>query len=412
MYLPYFNKFLNQEPYLYVDEKEWSYIKETFKKDDVKESLATVAMTYPPPYMDISVKDFRKDYGKLKGTWYRDLLTEGEWFARSEDGYDWPLTYKGSQWYFSRNNVGNKASNYYQQENRWSVDGSVSPGPLRTWGELKFMTSLMGAAYTLKMDRIDKSILRTMLGLRKYICSQFKPNVAKALYDYFDSRNVLDFSAGWGDRLCGFYASSRTEKYVGIDPRVENHPIYKRQAEHYERMTNNFWENEKTSEFICEAAEDFYYDGYEDTFDTIFTSPPYFNVERYSHDDTQSWVRYKNIDSWNSSFLHKALDNMLPTLRSGGKLCINISDVNASSGAKRKGTTAKGWQKICDPMNEFLDEYRDMEYIGCIGMEMASRPNCIGVGNAVESGESNREPDMIKRFEGRFCEPIWIWEKK
>ena len=103
---------------------------------------------------------------------------------------------------------------------------------------------------------------------------------------------------------------------------------------------------------------------------------------------------------------------MLPTLRSGGKLCINISDVNASSGAKRKGTTAKGWQKICDPMNEFLDEYRDMEYIGCIGMEMASRPNCIGVGNAVESGESNREPDMIKRFEGRFCEPIWIWEKK
>ena len=39
MYLDYFDKFLNQEPYLYIDEKEWSYIKETFEKEDVKESL-------------------------------------------------------------------------------------------------------------------------------------------------------------------------------------------------------------------------------------------------------------------------------------------------------------------------------------------------------------------------------------
>ena len=40
MYLEYFDKFKNQEPYLHIDETEWSYIKETFEKDDVKESLA------------------------------------------------------------------------------------------------------------------------------------------------------------------------------------------------------------------------------------------------------------------------------------------------------------------------------------------------------------------------------------
>ena len=54
MYLPYFNKFLYQVPYLHIDEKEWIYIKETFNKDDVKESLAKVAMTYPQPTMEIS----------------------------------------------------------------------------------------------------------------------------------------------------------------------------------------------------------------------------------------------------------------------------------------------------------------------------------------------------------------------
>ena len=85
-----------------------------------------------------------------------------------------------------------------------------------------------------------------------------------------------------------------------------------------------------------------------------------FNIERYGDDETQSWVRYKDIDSWNYQFLQKSLDNMLPTLKSGGKLCVNISDVNA----KTKGGAQ--YLKICDPMNEILDDYRDMEYIGCI----------------------------------------------
>jgi len=97
---------------------------------------------------------------------------------------------------------------------------------------------------------------------------------------------------------------------------------------------------------------------------------------------------------------------MWPTLKSGGKLCINISDVNAGS----KG--GKKWQKICDPMNDFIDEYRDSDYLGCIGMEMATRPNSIGAGTAVVSGESNRLPEMIKEFNGKFCEPVWVWEKK
>ena len=99
---------------------------------------------------------------------------------------------------------------------------------------------------------------------------------------------------------------------------------------------------------------------------------------------------------------------MWESLRSGGKLCVNIADVNASS----QGMKKKGWLKICDPMNEFIDTFRDSDYLGCIGMEMASRPNSIGAGTGVDSGESNRKPEMLKKFNGKFCEPIWVWEKK
>ena len=83
--------------------------------------------------------------------------------------------------------------------------------------------------------------------MRKYIASQFKPSIAKAFYDYFGSVNVLDFSAGWGDRLAGFYCGETTESYVGIDPNLDNHPNYQKQVEFYEKQ-RTFFEKEKKVE--------------------------------------------------------------------------------------------------------------------------------------------------------------------
>ena len=209
MYLDYFDKFLNMESYLSINEEEWNYIQQTFDKEDVKESLAKIAMTYEIPYAEITEDDAYKDLQKLKGMRHNEILVEGEWFAREGTQYRYGLKFQGKQQYFRRINSGNSSSNYFQQKNRWSVDGSVSPGPERTWGSKKFMTSLMGSAYSLKMPKINRSVLRTMIGLRKYICSQFKPNVAKVLYDKLNSESILDFSAGWGDRIAGFYASDK-----------------------------------------------------------------------------------------------------------------------------------------------------------------------------------------------------------
>jgi hypothetical protein len=407
MYLSYFDKFYNMEPYLSIDEKEWEYIKNTFDKQDVRESLAKVAMTYPPPYMDITENDAYRQLQKLKGMRHNDLLVDGEWFAREGTKYRYDLTFEGKQQYFRRINTGNDSSNYFQQANRWSVDGTIAPGPIRTWESHKFMTTLIGSAYSLKLPKIDKSSFRIMIGLRKYICSQFKPNVSKVLYDKLRSKNVLDFSAGWGDRLAGFYASETAEYYVGIDPRKENHPIYIEQSEFYDTHRSMF-EPKKKVEFIELPAEDVDYTKYKDKFDTVFTSPPYFSVERYSYDDTQSWVRYKQIDDWNKNFLQKTIENLWCSIKSGGYLLVNIADVFARTGSD------KGMVEICNPMNDFLSTLSDSEYQGCIGMEMAKRPNSGGAGMARGSDERFQDSTIQRAEETkdkRFAEPIWIWKK-
>jgi hypothetical protein len=394
--------------YLFISPQEWEEIKNTFPKEVVKQKLAEVAMTWPIPYADIAEDDAKHAFTKLKGIRWNEILTEGEWFPRKAAESRYPLTYDGKQLYFSRLNTGNDSSNFFQQENRWSVDGAVSPGPKRTWENLKFMISLMGSAYSLKMEQIGKSELRTMISLRKYICAQFKPNVAKIFYEMNNAKTVLDFSMGWGDRLAGFYAASTTEHYVGLDPRKENHPFYRQQAEFYDKQLGWF-ETQKTTDFFCEPAEDFDFTKWVDYFDIVFTSPPYFSVERYSYDDTQSWVRYKNIDDWNTNFLHKTLKNIIPTVKRGGIIAINIADVYTNSA----WSSDRQWLEITNPMCDFLI-LNGLTYKGCIGMEMTKRPNSGGAGTAKDETQYNEETIQLAKEtkDKKFAEPIWVFQKQ
>ena len=143
-------------------------------------------------------------------------------------------------------------------------------------------------------------------------------------------------------------------------------------------------------------------------YDTVFTSPPYFSVERYSYEDTQSWVRYKEIDDWNENFLQKTIKNLWVSIKSGGYLLVNIADVFARTAGQRNMV------EICNPMNDFLSTFSDSEYQGCIGMEMAKRPNSGGAGMAKASDERFQDTTIQRAEETkdkRFCEPIWIWKK-
>ena len=388
-----------------ISENDWETLKESYPKDQVKEMLADLFMEYPIPYAEISEENAYNDYLKLKAFRWNEYLKEGEWFPRKAAESKYPLTYNGKQQFFSRINTGNKASNYFQQQNRWSVDGSVSPGPKRTWETKAFMKSLMGSAYSLKLPQVGKKELRTMIGLRKYICAQFKPNVAKMFYDMNNAKTVLDFSMGWGDRLAGAFSSETVEHYVGLDPRKENHPFYEQQRDFYTKHTS-FFENPTKTTFYQSPAEDFDYSEYNEYFDVVFTSPPYFSVERYSHDDTQSWVRYKNIDVWNEHFLHKALGKIIPTVKKGGIIAVNIADVYASS----KG--GKDWLEICNPMIDYLTS-QGLTYKGCIGMEMAKRPNSGGAGTAKDDGQYSEESLKLaeETKNQTFCEPVWICQK-
>ena len=397
----YFKKFYNMKPYLYIPEDEWQMIMKTWEKEEVVESLSEVLHTYPCPIPEISEEDTLKSLNKLKGVQFNDILVEGKWFPRNENQYNYPLT----DLYFKKDNSGNNASNGFHIENRWKVDWVRTPSGWRTWQTVKGIKTIVRAFYTLEqvLTKVDLQSIRMATTLRKYVASQFKPSIAKGFYDYFQSDKVLDFSAGWGDRLAGFYCGDTTKHYVGIDPNTNNHPNYKKQVEFYEKHRTMF-EQEKKVDLICSPAEDVDFTKYENYFDTIFTSPPYFNIEKYSDEDTQSYKRYTNIDRWNEDFLHSTLGKLIFTLKKDGIIAVNISDVYSAPD--------KGYLEICNPMNDYLKS-QGMEYYGCIGMEMTKRFNSGGAGNAKSEYFNEELKEKTQETQNTaFGEPIWIWKKK
>ena len=132
-----------------------------------------------------------------------------------------------------------------------------------------------------------------------------------------------------------------------------------------------------------ECAEDVDYG--DKMFDLVFTSPPYFDLERYTTESNQSWKRYKKLDAWLEGFLFKSIEKAWNHLEKDGHLIINISDVYCHHTIN----------KICDPMNDFIDTLANSEYIGCCGYQMMKRPNS----------------KSLKGKSGKFAEPVWIWKK-
>jgi len=356
-----------------ITKDEWAALNIKLDKERIKKLLSSAILDnkLELPYQKISSQQASDDFLQLKNLDTSTLLIKNKFASK----YDYKYSFLKS--YIDSSNIGSQSSNFFQQENRFRCDSIISPSPFRVWNSEKFLNSMLGYLWSMKVKEVNNGIFRTALGVRKYVASQFKPSVAKYVYDNFAGKGrVLDFSAGWGDRLAGFYASNQTSKYVGIDPNKSVFDVYSQQSELYRSLVSD----KKDVSFINSPAEDVKLD---EEFDLIFTSPPYFDLERYSKDDSQSWKRYKKKDAWLDGFLFKTIGSFWNNLSNGGYLIINIADVYSHHQI----------QKMCDPMNDFIAKLNGSSYVGAIGMRMAQRPN-----SKVKSQHT-------------LCEPMWIWKK-
>ena len=73
----------------------------------------------------------------------------------------------------------------------------------------------------------------------------------------------------------------------------------------------------------CIGSEDVVLE--ENSVDVAFTSPPYFSLELYSDEPTQSHVKYPTFPQWRDGFLKETLMRTFRAVKPGCYFCINIA---------------------------------------------------------------------------------------
>ena len=202
-------------------------------------------------------------------------------------------------------------------------DGSLADN----WNDDKKLRSLMKKTYRFCMnyENAKWSVNRIRQNAKVYCSKQapsnFRPTVAKYLYNaYGDCGSVYDPCGGWGGRLFGFLASN-ARSYVCCEPST-------RTAEGLNRIKQVYTYTGKNIEIRCECAED--YIPKDNIFDMAFTSPPYFDTEKYSVEPTQSYLRYPEYGKWIEGFLRPVIRNCHKGLKDCGYLLLNVANTKTA----------------------------------------------------------------------------------
>lgn len=281
----------------------------TDNKSDLVQLLVSYFRRVGYPYAKMDTNDLRKEMCSLVNT--KSPLLDNN--------------------HLQSNTIGLRIANYfhphmmkvhclskYRSPDDVFKDDALLHDAINRWLELGYKPTLSGI----------RRILRTRDGVRSVV--NFKPAIAKYIYDKYCPMNglALDPCAGYGGRLAGAIAANKGIFYHGIDPYAEtaigNMKLAGFYNSQYEGLSDKpIWNFKFRFDLGC--AEDVM-PGLVDKYDLIFTSPPYYNVERYSEEPNQSYKRYPEYSLWRDQFLFVLVKESKRVCREGGHVILNVKN--------------------------------------------------------------------------------------
>jgi len=186
-------------------------------------------------------------------------------------------------------------------DNFWEIKDSKGRSFINQWNSENLMK-------VLKWNRKSHStpyISEIRRGI--YFCTgmtkstMFRPFLSKLIVDKYAKNNiVLDPCAGWGGRMIGTIAAGAY--YIGFEPNTKTYDNLLRIIDYLNlkgkvTLYNDVAENIDKYDFP--------------EVNLVLTSPPYYNLEVYSDESTQSVKNNQSYNEWLSSFLtpviHKSI---------------------------------------------------------------------------------------------------------
>ena len=200
---------------------------------------------------------------------------------------------------------------------------------------------------------IPKNIRRALELVNGGTIQNFKPMNARAVWEYicpvFRGR-VLDFSSGYGGRMLGAMTSNLRYNYTGIDPNT-------RTFQGLEALGELLTEQNLGSGYAmnCIPSEEF--DPEPGFYDAAFSSPPYFNLETYTEEETQCMNRYTDLSAWFDGYVAPTLQMVHRALASDGIYAVNIADYK---NGKEQFAIVDRWKELSEQVGFKYQQQLDM----------------------------------------------------
>ena len=376
------------------NKEQFALIVHNYGKEEFHKTLAEFITKEKPPYplKEFNIHKVVKTFNKLKVVNFANYIsTSNKEVLEKYDDYKYPYSKYGLG-IIKGPNTFNYVSNYFMNEERLKCGSYGFKAPITRWDEGDNIWDALGSMFRLH-KQIKLKTYEDSIRLGTYIATQFKPIVAKVIYEMTDAKTVLDTSMGWGDRLTGFYTSSATH-YIGCDPNPNTFKIYKEMIKFYDNLTGG----QKTTQIYNCGAEDLPWDEINNV-DCAFTSPPYFSTERYNEggdkEELQSWAKFNEYEKWRDEFFLPVAENSFNSLSENGVLMVNILDPKIKKKRYRSG-------------DELVESLKD-NFLGQVGMRIMQRPQGK---NVFKDKDGKFDKDAMQEYMKKiYIENIWCFSK-
>lgn len=153
--------------------------------------------------------------------------------------------------------------------------------------------------------------------------STFRVAVAKFIYEKYTQKNdiVYDLSMGFGQRLLGALSSKNNLTYISTDPWEKVINEVSQMTQYIETIDPNIQNRYQINKM---GAEDFCPKELQNKVSLVFSSPPYFNKEVYSNDNSQCYNH--SYDYFINTWWNKVINNCSKLLKENGIFAFNMSE--------------------------------------------------------------------------------------
>tara|TARA_Y100000389_G_scaffold36415_1_gene30994 strand:- start:293 stop:1546 length:1254 start_codon:yes stop_codon:yes gene_type:complete len=370
---------------------------EKYGKEDFRKVLADFITQEKPPYPlhEFDQNKVIKTFHKLKkADWTNYIMSSEKEVIEKYDDYKYPYSEYGLG-VIQAPPTFNYVSDSFMNDLRMQCNSYGYKAPVTRWNDGDNLWGAFGPIFRGVNDHQELTSRTYTMSFRlgTYIATQFKPIVAKTIYEMTNAKTVLDTSMGWGDRLTGFYASNATH-YIGCDPNPNTFARYKEMIKFFDKLTGG----KKTVQMYNCGAEDLPWDEIENV-DCAFTSPPYFSTERYNEggekEELQSWAKFNEYEKWRDDFYLPVSHNSFNSLSERGVMMVNILD------PKIKGKRYRSGDELVDSLRE--------QFLGQIGMRIMQRPQGASV---FKDEDGNFDKNAMDEFMDKsYIENVWCFAR-